>query len=61
MDNTPQVIAGLLAAHWVGDFLLQSDYMALNKSKDNIALANHCTAYSLVMAAITTIIYPGSD
>jgi hypothetical protein len=36
----------LLVAHFVGDFLLQSDWMALNKSKDNLALTVHAAVYS---------------
>lgn len=37
----------LLAAHFVGDFLLQSDWMATNKSKSTLALGIHCLVYSL--------------
>ena len=36
----------ILAAHFVGDFLLQSNWMALNKSKKFEALAIHCMIYS---------------
>lgn len=39
----------LIIAHFVGDFLLQSDKMALNKSKNWIALADHVGVYSLIM------------
>lgn len=38
---------GLLVAHFVGDFLLQSDWMALNKSKNSSALTFHVLVYSL--------------
>ena len=37
----------LLVAHFVGDFLLQTDWMALNKSKNWWALGVHCLVYSL--------------
>ena len=36
----------LLVLHFVGDFLLQSDWMALNKSKRWGALASHVTVYA---------------
>lgn len=37
----------MVVAHFVGDFLLQSDWMALNKSKNTSALTTHCVIYSL--------------
>ncbi len=37
----------LLLAHFVGDFLLQSDWMALNKSRRNEVLTVHALVYSL--------------
>lgn len=37
---------GLLALHFIGDFMLQSDWMALNKSKNWTALAAHVSAYT---------------
>jgi hypothetical protein len=52
----------LLIVHFVGDFLLQSDYMALNKSKSWRALALHVSVYAvcftpwgLTFAAVTWI------
>jgi hypothetical protein len=36
----------LLATHFVGDFVLQSDRMATNKSKSNRILAQHVGIYS---------------
>jgi hypothetical protein len=41
------VIVVLLWAHFIGDFILQSDYHAVNKSKSNLALFEHVLFYSL--------------
>lgn len=32
--------------HFIGDFICQSDYIALNKSKDNKVLGLHCLIYT---------------
>lgn len=37
----------LLVTHFIGDFLLQSDWMALNKNKKLSALVSHVSVYSL--------------
>lgn len=41
----------LLVAHFLGDFVLQNDWMAQNKSKDIKALVFHTWVYSLCFAA----------
>jgi hypothetical protein len=41
------VVVTILWAHFVGDFILQSDYHAVNKSKSNLALFEHVLWYSL--------------
>ena len=41
------VVVAILWAHFVGDFILQSDYHAVNKSKSNLALFEHVLWYSL--------------
>ena len=47
------VIYVLLVAHFVGDFLCQSDWMALNKSKSWWALTMHVGVYtSMLMLAM---------
>lgn len=43
------VIYVLLGAHFVGDFICQSDWMAQNKSKRWDALALHVLIYSAVL------------
>jgi hypothetical protein len=39
----------IMIGHWVGDFVLQSDWMARNKSRDWMALTLHVGIYSIVM------------
>ena len=41
----------LLVLHFVSDFLFQTDWMALNKSKSNKALTIHAAVYSLLFLA----------
>ena len=42
------ITADQLLAHAVGDYLLQSDWMANQKTKQTIAAAVHAVTYSLV-------------
>ena len=39
----------LLAAHWVGDFVLQTNFQASNKSKRLDALSLHVATYTLTL------------
>jgi hypothetical protein len=39
----------ILVIHWVCDFILQTDYMAINKSKSWKALLLHTCTYSIFM------------
>ena len=50
------VIVVILWAHFIGDFILQSDYHAVNKSKDNWALFSHICYYTMPLAAAGLII-----
>jgi hypothetical protein len=39
-------IIAVLIAHWIGDFIFQSDYHAVNKSKSNAILMSHVLMYT---------------
>lgn len=41
------IVLTILVLHFIGDFILQSDWMAINKSKDNGALFLHASVYGL--------------
>lgn len=45
----------ILASHWVGDFLLQTDQQALNKSKSNFWLAAHVTVYTIAVTSLLAL------
>ena len=42
----------ILWAHWIGDFILQSDWHAINKSRNNLILLHHVGCYSIPFAFI---------
>lgn len=48
MNQDIVAILGLLTIHYIGDFSLQSDWMAVNKSKNWEALFNHVMIYSVL-------------
>ena len=52
------VIMSILAVHWFADFVLQTDWQATNKSKNNLALAAHVGTYTAVLAAFAAITMP---
>jgi hypothetical protein len=52
-------VALLIATHFLADFVLQSDWMATNKSKRWDALALHVGIYTLCFAWVTAV--PGVD
>ena len=51
------IVAVLIAIHFVADFVLQSDWMARNKSKDNKALLLHVSVYSIPFMVLISPLY----
>lgn len=49
-------VLAILWAHFVGDFILQSDYHATNKSRSNLALFEHVLYYSLPLTFVGFLI-----
>jgi hypothetical protein len=50
----------LLATHWVGDFVLQTNWQAKHKSRSNIALSQHVLFYTLCLGASSALLFfPG--
>jgi uncharacterized membrane protein len=47
----------LLVSHWIADFVLQTDWQATNKSKNNIALSHHVLVYTACLAAISVLLF----
>lgn len=43
-------------AHWFGDFILQTDYIAQNKSKSNVILCEHIVLYVIPLVLIGFVI-----
>ena len=48
--------AWLLAAHWLGDFVLQTHWQATNKSKRSDALVCHVASYAAVLIAALVLL-----
>ena len=52
-----EVILGIavyfLFAHFVADFIFQTDWMAINKSSNMMALNIHVTVYAVILLAFT--------
>lgn len=49
----------VILAHWISDFVLQSNWMATNKSKSNRALGAHVVTYTVSMGLLLAIMQPG--
>lgn len=54
-------VLGLMFAHWIGDFVLQTDKQAKNKSKSNYQLGLHVISYSSTMFMAATLLLPSKE
>jgi Protein of unknown function (DUF3307) len=57
MTNPVYALLGLLATHWIADFLLQSRWMANNKSSNNYALGLHVLVYTIYLGLVTSFLF----
>jgi hypothetical protein len=48
--------AQILFAHWVSDFVLQTHWMATNKSKNWLALTAHATVYTVSFCLVVLLL-----
>lgn len=55
---TYQTIMTIIALHWFADFVLQTDWQAKNKSKNNAALIAHVSSYTIVLLVYGLIFLP---
>ena len=45
-------IIAVIVTHWIADFVFQTHWMAVNKSKNNIALSVHVFVYTIIIGLI---------
>lgn len=50
-----EIVLWILIAHFVGDFIMQTDDMAKGKSKDNVVLLHHVTWYSIPLIFVACL------
>lgn len=50
-------IMGIIILHWIADFVLQTDWQAKNKSKNNLALLLHVFTYTISLAVFGLIFF----
>ena len=53
----PLQLICLLAVHWLGDFVLQSHWMSVNKSKRLDALAIHVATYTTTLLVGSALLF----
>lgn len=49
------IVLLLLLIHWIGDFLSQNDWQAINKSKSWLALLSHTGLYTITMGVFMNL------
>lgn len=59
MNSLPQLwlYLILLAAHWVGDYVSQTNWQATNKSRNSLALLQHVSSYTLCLGATSAVLF----
>ncbi|MGI9422511.1 MAG: DUF3307 domain-containing protein [Hyphomicrobiaceae bacterium] len=55
--STINQVAVLLVTHWVGDFLLQTSWMATQKSRNLNALLAHVVTYTIVLSVAAVVLF----
>ena len=53
-----KIVISILCAHWLSDFVMQSDKMAKGKSSNNRWLLIHVSTYTLAMLYLCWIFIP---
>lgn len=53
-----QFVISVIVVHWIADFVLQSDWQAKNKSKNNLALSLHVTIYMICLTIFGFVFLP---
>ncbi|MFD2254365.1 DUF3307 domain-containing protein [Lactococcus formosensis subsp. bovis] len=46
----------LLLSHYIGDYALQTEYLAANKGKDNYILVSHVSVWTFVVSATALLL-----
>ena len=55
------IIVSLIACHYIGDFILQTDSMAVNKSTSNFWLTKHVFTYIIPFLIFYALIIPNPN
>lgn len=53
-----EIIVAVLILHYIGDFVLQNELIAINKSSDNLTLLAHVTIYIIALTPLSIFLTP---